>query len=49
MEVLLKAGLDRQRDALPDWAWEMVRTHDRCLSSSGHLDCIYEGAVLLQK
>jgi ubiquinone/menaquinone biosynthesis C-methylase UbiE len=49
MEVLLKAGLDRKPDALPEWAWEFVRTHDRCLSPSGHLDCIYEGGVLLQK
>jgi ubiquinone/menaquinone biosynthesis C-methylase UbiE len=49
MEVLLRAGIDRKPDALPDWAWELVRTHDRCLSPSGHLDCIYEGAILLQK
>ena len=49
MEVLLKAGLDLKPDALPDWAWELTRTHDHCLSTGGHLDCIYEGGVLLQK
>ncbi len=26
-----------------------VRAHGRCLSPSGHLDCIYEGGILLQK
>jgi ubiquinone/menaquinone biosynthesis C-methylase UbiE len=49
MQVLLRAGIDRKTDALPDWAWEMVRMHDRSLSTGGHLDCIYEGGVLLQK
>jgi len=49
MEVLLKAGVERKADALPAWAWEYVRAHDRCLSTSGHLDCIYEGGVLLEK
>jgi ubiquinone/menaquinone biosynthesis C-methylase UbiE len=49
MEVLLRLGLDRKPDALPEWAWELARAHDRCLSPSGHLDCIYDGGVLLQK
>jgi ubiquinone/menaquinone biosynthesis C-methylase UbiE len=49
MEVVLKAGANRKADALPDWAWELVRAHDRCLSTGGHLDCIYEGGILLQK
>jgi hypothetical protein len=49
MKVLLRVGVNRQLDALPDWVWQIVRTHDECLSASGHLDCIYEGGVLLQK
>jgi ubiquinone/menaquinone biosynthesis C-methylase UbiE len=49
MVVLLNAGINRQRDALPDWAWDMVRAHDACLSQGGRLDCIYEGGVLMQK
>ena len=49
LEVLLRLALDRKRDALPDWAWELARAHDRNLSLDGHRDCIYEGGVLLQK
>ena len=47
--ALLKAVTQRERDALPDWAWELGRAHDQCLSPGGHLDCMYEGGILLQK
>ncbi len=49
MKSLLRLGINRQPDALPEWAWEHVRAQDQCLSPGGHLDCISDGGVLLQK
>jgi len=49
MVVLLEAGIKRQRDALPGWAWDCVLDHDRLLSPEGHLDCLYEAGVIFQK
>ncbi|MGA2618008.1 MAG: class I SAM-dependent methyltransferase [Thermoguttaceae bacterium] len=49
MEVLLRAGLGRTREALPAWAWQEIGKHDRSFSPQGHRDCIYEGGILLEK
>ena len=47
--VILRLGLDRKPEALPDWAWEYARSRDRELLASGRCDWIYDGGALLQK
>lgn len=48
-EVVLRTGIARARDALPAWAWHMVRQHEEYFSAGGRQDLLIEAGVLLRK
>lgn len=48
-EIVLRAGLDREKDALPGWAWQMVRQHEEYFSLDGRRDLLIDAGILLRK
>jgi SAM-dependent methyltransferase len=47
-EVFLKLGLGTARDALTDWAWDIIGNCDRMFSAELKADLLIEGAILLR-
>jgi SAM-dependent methyltransferase len=45
----LRLGLGADESALPKWAWETIREHEKSFSSDGRRDMIFEGAVTLRR
>lgn len=48
-EVNLRLGPGRTRDALPDWAWEIIRQFDSAFSEDLKADMLIEGCVILRR
>lgn len=48
-EVVLRAGIDAAKEALPAWAWQMLRQYEEYFSTDGRHDLLIEAGVLLRK
>jgi ubiquinone/menaquinone biosynthesis C-methylase UbiE len=48
-EVNLRLGIGKDRDILPDWAWELLRKYDNYFSEDLKKDLLIEGCILLKK
>jgi len=48
-EVYLRLGRGKTRDALPEWAWEIIRQYDQCFSEETKKDLLIEGCLILKK
>ncbi|HXG19628.1 MAG TPA: hypothetical protein VNN62_11215 [Methylomirabilota bacterium] len=48
MEVNLRLGIGQTREALPQWAWAIVRYYDDFFSTDLKNDLLIEGGVILQ-
>lgn len=49
MKLILKEGLGEAENALPDWAWAVIREHEEYFSPDGRQDLFIEGCIILQK
>jgi ubiquinone/menaquinone biosynthesis C-methylase UbiE len=49
LEVNLRLGLGKTREALPHWAWEIVQYYDNFFSTDLKNDLLIEGGIILQK
>jgi SAM-dependent methyltransferase len=49
IEGLLRAGLERKPDALPEWAWNVLREYDTSFSPDLLKDMFVEGCVIIRK
>ncbi len=49
VEVILRLGIGKGREALPQWAWEIVQYYDECFSPDLKTDLLIEGGVILRK
>ena len=48
-EVYLRLGGGKTRDALPNWAWEIIRQYDQCFSEDTKKELLIEGCLILKK
>jgi ubiquinone/menaquinone biosynthesis C-methylase UbiE len=48
-EVNLRLGVGKTREALPQWAWEIVAYYDNFFSADLKNDLLVEGGIILQK
>jgi len=49
IEVLLRLGIGKDREALPQWAWEIIQQYDESFSADLKSDLLIEGGVILRK
>jgi len=45
----LKCGLNRNTDALPEWAWNIIRKYDQAFSDDMKQDLLIEGCIIFKK
>lgn len=48
-ETYLRLGRGKTRDALPNWAWEIIRQYDQCFSEDTKKELLIEGCLILKK
>jgi len=48
-EINLRLALGKDRDALPDWAWQIIQQYDDIFSEDLKKEMLLEGTVLLKK
>ncbi len=46
---LLRVGMGKTPAALPDWAWDMIRTFDTAFSAEMKRDLLLEGTIVFRK
>ncbi|WP_406868021.1 class I SAM-dependent methyltransferase [Paraburkholderia fungorum] len=49
MAMLLSLGLSLQRNSLPEWAWQTIRTFDEAMSDDCKQDALIEGTITFTK
>jgi ubiquinone/menaquinone biosynthesis C-methylase UbiE len=49
VESLLKVGLQRERDALPSWAWEVVRAFEKQVPEETRRTSLIEGCIIFKR
>ena len=45
----LRLGKGMERDALPDWSWEIIQQFDQCFSEDAKKELLIEGCLILKK
>jgi ubiquinone/menaquinone biosynthesis C-methylase UbiE len=48
-ELNLRLGIRKEPDALPQWAWEIIRRYDESFSADLKSELLIEGGVILRK